>query len=632
MKSKTATLNKPATDSGLRAAISRPALRLQSDGRLALLGHAGSDGAFATITNRYRRPLERHCAGLVGKQRAQAVVASTYGQARALFGDDDRSREPGPWLYWMAHNMAIADLKRGAPANGSGPADGNGVIAANGASDAAPTSSSENGGAAGGALAALTFSEGARLFLTDSDTKKMTHGTRVRLRNGVGALVPKALLSYSGPARTNGSGGTTKTPSATATAGRPRRLRPAIVIFGLCGLAAAGAFMLDRSDNIDPKNASEFGALSGQPGALGDTPGTPPTGGQPGADLPGLLGGLSDGANGAAPPATDSGSATDSTTVPPTAGTTPPASTTGQSRGIAGLLSLFGVEGADSAAARSANPLGLVLGLLGILPDTPASTTPKPAKAPKPAKPPKLPGSTGSTPVTPTPTPTPTPSPAPAKPPKPKLPPLGLAGPTISYTAAKNQSNDVTVAKSGKKFTITDRGVKGSIPVSSGCRLSKASGPSKTEVCATKGVDRFEFRLGNRDDTLNLRVVKPASIFGEAGDDVLTGGRRSDSIDGGRGADRIDGRKGNDTLTGGKGEDDLAGGKGNDTITGGPNDDHIVGGKGNDTLQSDAGDDRIDARDGEADNITCGSGNDTVTADAVGIDTVASDCETVIRS
>jgi Ca2+-binding RTX toxin-like protein len=181
----------------------------------------------------------------------------------------------------------------------------------------------------------------------------------------------------------------------------------------------------------------------------------------------------------------------------------------------------------------------------------------------------------------------------------------------------------------GNKYRITDRGVP-TIPVNSGCRASNASGKSKSEICLTKGVQRFDFKLGDKDDVLTLNnVAKPVIIAGEAGDDTITGGRGADSIDGGRGDDSLDGAGGRDTITGGAGDDQLRGGKGNDVLSGGPGNDSIYGGPGNDSIEAGAGDDFIDARDGEADQIDCGSGNDTVLADA--IDTVASNCETVTR-
>jgi Ca2+-binding RTX toxin-like protein len=105
----------------------------------------------------------------------------------------------------------------------------------------------------------------------------------------------------------------------------------------------------------------------------------------------------------------------------------------------------------------------------------------------------------------------------------------------------------------------------------------------------------------------------------------------------------FDGRGGDDKLTGFDLDDMIDGGAGNDTIEGGYGHDTIVGGPGRDTINGDStgalcgytqcrnpyGNDKIDARDGEADNVTCGIGEDVVEADAA--DTIAPDCETVHR-
>ena len=58
-------------------------------------------------------------------------------------------------------------------------------------------------------------------------------------------------------------------------------------------------------------------------------------------------------------------------------------------------------------------------------------------------------------------------------------------------------------------------------------------------------------------------------VFGEAGNDVLNGGRGADTLDGGAGDDRLNGGAGNDVLTGGGGADvfQIRGAYGVETIT-----------------------------------------------------------------
>jgi VCBS repeat-containing protein len=110
------------------------------------------------------------------------------------------------------------------------------------------------------------------------------------------------------------------------------------------------------------------------------------------------------------------------------------------------------------------------------------------------------------------------------------------------------------------------------------------------------------------------------SIDGGGGSDVISGGSGSDSIDGGSGNDLISGGSGSDTIDGGSGNDDIFGGSGNDSIDGGSGNDDIFGGSGNDTLDGGSGNDDLeggsgnDALDGGSgnDELEGGSGNDTL--------------------
>jgi VCBS repeat-containing protein len=110
------------------------------------------------------------------------------------------------------------------------------------------------------------------------------------------------------------------------------------------------------------------------------------------------------------------------------------------------------------------------------------------------------------------------------------------------------------------------------------------------------------------------------NIDGGSGNDVISGGSGSDSIDGGSGNDLISGGSGSDTIDGGSGNDDIFGGSGNDSIDGGSGNDDIFGGSGNDTLDGGSGNDDLeggsgnDALDGGSgnDELEGGSGNDTL--------------------
>lgn len=85
-------------------------------------------------------------------------------------------------------------------------------------------------------------------------------------------------------------------------------------------------------------------------------------------------------------------------------------------------------------------------------------------------------------------------------------------------------------------------------------------------------VKEIVVELGAGDDVLtmdNLYHQPPCSIFGGAGDDVITGSGVGDFIHGGPGNDGLSGVGGADTLVGGRGDDQLYAGGGHDLLNGG---------------------------------------------------------------
>jgi len=108
------------------------------------------------------------------------------------------------------------------------------------------------------------------------------------------------------------------------------------------------------------------------------------------------------------------------------------------------------------------------------------------------------------------------------------------------------------------------------------------------------------------------------TLYGEAGDDRLTGGDANDRIYGQADNDRMAGGGGNDTLYGGDGNDRIEGGDGNDRLYGEDGADQLLGGDGNDRLYIDADDTLVDG----------GDGTDTVYVQTdVGVDLAASHVE-----
>src|SRR5919201_2622651 len=86
-------------------------LRTQSDERLVALARSGHDRAFDAIVERYRKPLLRACRRILPEARAedalqQALVAAWKGLERG-----DEVHELRPWLYRIARNTALNQLR-----------------------------------------------------------------------------------------------------------------------------------------------------------------------------------------------------------------------------------------------------------------------------------------------------------------------------------------------------------------------------------------------------------------------------------------------------------------------------------------------------------------------------------------
>src|SRR3954452_19084138 len=87
-------------------------LRVQTDERLVALARDGHEPAFDAIVERYRTPLERYAARIVGPSRAEDAVQQAFINAhRTLTGEEKKTIELRPWLYRIVHNAALTALR-----------------------------------------------------------------------------------------------------------------------------------------------------------------------------------------------------------------------------------------------------------------------------------------------------------------------------------------------------------------------------------------------------------------------------------------------------------------------------------------------------------------------------------------
>jgi RNA polymerase sigma factor (sigma-70 family) len=89
----------------------RPVLSTQSDERLVDLVRAGSEPAFETIVERYRRALMRYVSRLLPPERAEDVVQQSFVNAYEAMHRDGAQLNLRPWLYRIAHNTALNALR-----------------------------------------------------------------------------------------------------------------------------------------------------------------------------------------------------------------------------------------------------------------------------------------------------------------------------------------------------------------------------------------------------------------------------------------------------------------------------------------------------------------------------------------
>lgn len=101
-----------------RISIGSPLLRLRSDEQLVAAFRAGNEDAFQAIFDRYRQRLFAYTRQMLGGSRQDAedalqdVFLRAYGALRA----NDRPVSLRAWLYRVAHNRCIDQLRRPAPA------------------------------------------------------------------------------------------------------------------------------------------------------------------------------------------------------------------------------------------------------------------------------------------------------------------------------------------------------------------------------------------------------------------------------------------------------------------------------------------------------------------------------------
>jgi RNA polymerase sigma factor (sigma-70 family) len=100
-----------------RVSVTAPLLRLRSDEQLVSHFRAGNEAAFGVIHDRYRQRLFAYARQMLGgsRQDAEDAMQDVFLRAYSALRADDRPVALRAWLYRVAHNRCIDQLRRPLP-------------------------------------------------------------------------------------------------------------------------------------------------------------------------------------------------------------------------------------------------------------------------------------------------------------------------------------------------------------------------------------------------------------------------------------------------------------------------------------------------------------------------------------
>lgn len=107
-------LQAPAGLARARISVSAPLLRLRSDDQLVALFRAGHDDAFRAIHDRYRQRLFAYTRQMLpgSSHDAEDALQDVFVRAYSGLRANRRALALRPWLYRVAHNRCIDELRR----------------------------------------------------------------------------------------------------------------------------------------------------------------------------------------------------------------------------------------------------------------------------------------------------------------------------------------------------------------------------------------------------------------------------------------------------------------------------------------------------------------------------------------
>src|SRR4051794_38661644 len=195
----------PPADSLASRLFVAPALRTQPDRRLVSLVREGYELAFEEIVRRYRTPLERFAAAIVGSH-SEDVTQDAFSKALLSLRKSESEIELRPWLYRIVRNTALNDLRDRGPSSEqlleSLPGSAGAHAPAQRRAGLAPLMrrlgelpEAQRAAIVMRELEGLSHDEiAAALGVSGGAARQAIHRARSALRNGFGLLVPMPVL------------------------------------------------------------------------------------------------------------------------------------------------------------------------------------------------------------------------------------------------------------------------------------------------------------------------------------------------------------------------------------------------------------------------------------------------------
>jgi RNA polymerase sigma factor (sigma-70 family) len=248
------------------------------------------------IVERYRLPLTRYCARMVGADNADDVVQDTLTASFTALGSDDRPTQLKPWLYKVAHNAAITALrKKGRQKQEELDENLNGVTQPH---DQLEQTQRLHDLVAN--MRALPERQRMALVLQELEgltpeeiadeldgsvpmVRQLVHRARERLRNGVGMLIPVPLIlkllrvdnASAATGKSAGAAAATTKPAGVTLAGvgatgTGAKVAAALAVVALAGGGVGVKRVLTSSESVKPASTTHAAghaplAASGQP-------------------------------------------------------------------------------------------------------------------------------------------------------------------------------------------------------------------------------------------------------------------------------------------------------------------------------------------------------------------------------